>query len=285
MALRDGDSAWSIIPLLIDYDLWIACSTFDTWEVEFNEVFLQLHLHCLLVVDNINCLSAPQKTLSILPLAQNKKVYLLSTHINTTYRKIYTPRSLDLDEAGTLSSLSSFYFSNTHAKTPSSTFFSEEELSLRELSLSLSSLGFLEDDRADLLLLLDRLASPSLPLLVRLLLFDRLLDDLCLDEERFLDELRLERLALILRCIMARRLRRFVNRIPKNMNRLPMRHNVPRAYLALFATLKLAMVCPAEEKVLILPPEASEIRLVSEHREWSNAEHDLLEDMRAPAAE
>eukprot|EP00585_Thalassiosira_rotula_P015058 CAMPEP_0196168524 /NCGR_PEP_ID=MMETSP0911-20130528/3259_1 /TAXON_ID=49265 /ORGANISM="Thalassiosira rotula, Strain GSO102" /LENGTH=137 /DNA_ID=CAMNT_0041434531 /DNA_START=148 /DNA_END=559 /DNA_ORIENTATION=+ len=39
--------------------------------------------------------------------------------------------------------------------------------------------------------------------------------------------------------------------------------NVPRAYLALFATLKLAMVCPAEDMVLILPEEEELMRSLS----------------------
>ena len=108
-----------------------------------------------------------------------------------------------------------------------------------------------------------------------LLLFDRLLDDLCLDDDRFLDPLRLERrLALILRCIMARLLRRLVKRIPRNMNRLPMRHNVPRAYLALFATLKLIIDRPAAVTELILPPVASEIASVDVHTELSKLLHD-----------
>ena len=87
--------------------------------------------------------------------------------------------------------------------------------------------------------LLDRLASAPL-------LRDRLDDDLCRDDElRPFELLRLARSrfeARIFLCIIARRLRRFVKRIPRNINKLPMRHNVPSAYLALFATLKLAMV-------------------------------------------
>jgi len=148
----------------------------------------------------------------------------------------------------------------THAKTPSSTLLLLLLLRAR-------------------LLLRDRCASP------RLLLFDRLDDDLCLDEERFLELLRLERLALIFLCIMARRLRRLVKRIPRNMKRLPMRHNVPRAYFALLATLKLAIVCPADAMVLIFPEEALEIRSLFWQREESSALHALLEETRAPAAE
>merc|ERR1719253_380712 len=97
--------------------------------------------------------------------------------------------------------------------------------------------------------------------------------------------LRLERLALIFRCIMARRLRRLVKRMPRNMNKLPMRQRVPRAYLALLATLKLAMVWPAEETAFIPLPDASDMRSVSWHRVVSRAEHDLLEETRAPAGE
>jgi len=76
-----------------------------------------------------------------------------------------------------------------------------------------------------------------------------------------------------------------VKRIPRNMKRLPMRHNVPRAYLALLATLKLAMVCPAEEMVPIFPEEASLMRSVSWHIAESRLEHALLDETRAPAAE
>jgi len=139
----------------------------------------------------------------------------------------------------------------------------------------------LDDDlseRGRLLLLDLLLVSP------RLLLFDRLEDDLCLEDERF-ELLRLARLALIFLCIMARLLRRLVKRIPRNMKRLPMRQRVPSAYLALFATLKLAMLRPAEEMELSLPDEAEAMRSVSWQWGLSRFEHVVLEAMRAPAAE
>ena len=47
------------------------------------------------------------------------------------------------------------------------------------------------------------------------------------------------------RCIMARRLRRLVNRIPRNMNREPTRQSVPIAYFALLAIFKLVIVWEA----------------------------------------
>ena len=132
------------------------------------------------------------------------------------------------------------------------------------------------DERARLLLL-DRLESPGV------LLFDRLEDSTPLDEERFeLD--RLARLALIFLCIMARLLRRFVNRIPRNMKTLPTRHNEPRRYLALLATLKLTKECPAEAREPI-DFAWRVMRSVFWHMTLSSEVHDLLPLTRAPAVE
>ena len=132
------------------------------------------------------------------------------------------------------------------------------------------------DERARLLLL-DRLVSPGV------LLFDRLEDSAPLDSERFeLD--RLERLALIFLCIMARLLRRFVNRIPRNMKKLPMRHNDPRRYFALVATLKLEKACPVDEAMPI-DFDVAVMRSVFWHMGLSIAVHDLLPLTRAPAVE
>jgi hypothetical protein len=136
-----------------------------------------------------------------------------------------------------------------------------------------------------------RLLLPSVLLLlpsVLLLLFDLLADLLDEDfpredEERLL--LRFARLALIFLCIMARLFRRFVKRIPRNMNKLPIRHNVPRAYLALLATLMLAIPWAAEEIALKLPLLAIVIRLFSGQRESSVDEHVALSLMSAPARE
>ena len=143
------------------------------------------------------------------------------------------------------------------------------------------AVSFSEEGRPDecRLLLLDRLDSAGV------LLFDRLEDDSTapLDVERFeLD--RLERLALIFLCIMARLLRRFVKRIPRNMKRLPIRHNEPKRYFALLAMSKLAKVCPAEERVPIDFP-VRVMRSVLWHRVLSSAVHDLLPVTRAPAVE
>jgi hypothetical protein len=143
------------------------------------------------------------------------------------------------------------------------------------------AVSFSEEGRPDecRLLLLDRLESPGV------LLFDRLEEDSTapLDVERFeLD--RLERLALIFLCIMARLLRRFVKRIPRNMKTLPIRHNEPRRYFALLAMSKLMKVCPAEERVLTVFPWRA-MRSVFWHKLLSSAEHDLLPATRAPAVE
>ena len=120
-----------------------------------------------------------------------------------------------------------------HANTASSTFF------LLEVDRTFS-----DDERARLLLLpSDRLRPSDSP---RPLLFDLDWESLPMEDGR-LELDRLERLALIFRCIMARLFRRFVNRIPRNIKRLPTRHNEPSVYLARLAKLKLAKVCPAED--------------------------------------
>lgn len=184
----------------------------------------------------------------------------------------------------------------SHAKTPSSALLLEDD----------SAILLLLEDRPEgsrsprpedsvnplllrLLLLLDR-CSPSSPRLRRsdgslVLLFALLADeeDLCReDEERTLDELRRERLALIFLCIMARRLRRLVNSMPRNMNRLPMRQSIPRVYLALLATLKLVKEWEAEEMEFIRLPKLL-IRDVLVQMGLSRAVHDLLEAIKAPA--
>jgi hypothetical protein len=144
---------------------------------------------------------------------------------------------------------------------------------LEDLALSVDERP---DERARLLLF-DRLESPGV------LLFDRLDDSTPLDVERFeLD--RLARLALIFLCIMARLLRRFVNRIPRNIMTLPTRHNEPRRYLALLATLKFMKECPVEARE---PVDFAWLvmRSVFWHMALSSAVHDLLPLMRAPAVE
>jgi hypothetical protein len=158
----------------------------------------------------------------------------------------------------------------------------EEDLTLSDEDLTLSDedLTLSDEERPDVrawLLLLDRLESPGV------LLFDRLEDSTPLDSER-LELDRLERLALIFLYIMARLLRRFVNRIPRNMKKLPMRHNEPRRYFALLATLKLAKACPVDEAMPI-DFDVAVMRSVFWHMGVSTAVHDLLPLMRAPAVE
>ena len=72
--------------------------------------------------------------------------------------------------------------------------------------------------------------------------------------------------------------------MPRNMNRLPMRQSIPRVYLALLATLKLAKECDAEEMELIRLPKLL-IRDVLVQMGLSRAEQDLLSAIKAPAVE
>lgn len=72
--------------------------------------------------------------------------------------------------------------------------------------------------------------------------------------------------------------------MPRNMNRLPIRQSIPRVYLALLATLKLAKECDAEEMELIRLPKLL-IRDVLVQMGLSRAEQDLLSAIKAPAVE
>ena len=202
-------------------------------------------------------------------------------------------------------------WSQSHAKTPSSATV----LLLDDRPDDSRPSRSRPDDSASnprllrLLLLIDRCSPPStaspplfslspLSLLLRccrsddsrpslVLLFDRLTDPEDLyrdDDDRTLEELRRERLALIFRCIIARRLRRLVNSMPRNMNRLPIRQSMPRVYFALLATLKLAREWDAELMPFIRLPKLL-IRELLVQMGLSSAEHDLLAAMRAPAVE
>lgn len=68
------------------------------------------------------------------------------------------------------------------------------------------------------------------------------------------------------------------------MKKLPMRHNEPRRYFALVATLKLAKACPVEEAMPI-DFDVAVMRSVLWHMGLSSAVHDLLPPTRAPAVE